>query len=213
MIDTYFFAGNLYSLALQACKRAQGMKSHGQKLQWDAIPAIVLAACSLEAFVNELTEYSQLRPDAPTSLREIQKTLDFPKLEIRDKYKLVAYLLGKPFDRGAPPYQNFALLVGLGNEIVHLKLVRHKVKHGQKLTIRTPNEVEELRKKGLTASDEFKTWYEQIMSAGTAAWACRSASEAVWYLIDSLPEGRFKRQFRMLGKGGFSRDVGKLANG
>jgi hypothetical protein len=96
-------------------------KDHGA-----AIPAVLLAAASLEAFLNEsalLAALATKRSPEPRFaalhhyITEGATTGNTAELCYMARYVLT----GTPFDRGAEPFQGLDLLISIRNHIAHLK--------------------------------------------------------------------------------------------
>lgn len=149
---SFFFASSLYELARKAYGRAVSQQSTGQVHQLDAIEALVLAAVSAEAFVNELVEYAHVSSIGAEPLAEIWGD-EFENLDVRTKYLLAARLLGRPLNKGKAPFQDFQHLIRIRNSIVHLKLVQGQADDMGNLSLSVPESVKELERKGLTAQN------------------------------------------------------------
>jgi hypothetical protein len=93
----------------------------------DALAAIVFSALWVEAFVNELIHRvtvgrEDILPEAVRRLRQraIAADLDGRDARLDVKVQVIATgLTGSPFDIGLQPYQDFHLLTGLRNDLVH----------------------------------------------------------------------------------------------
>jgi len=94
----------------------------------EALASILFAAVSAEAFINELhhlvREWTD-RPSAPgwaKTFDDILEDAEKSRTSIKSKYQLAKFILsGQPFDKGAPPFQDFASLVEVRNLIVHAR--------------------------------------------------------------------------------------------
>jgi hypothetical protein len=87
-----------------------------------AIACILTTAASLEAYANELFSdrdkvFSDYSPELIHSLWET-----YEQKPILEKFEFALLLLRKPsMDRGARPYQDVAVLIGLRNALTHFK--------------------------------------------------------------------------------------------
>ena len=120
--NSILYAGLLYRVATVAFERC---KLSGSKE--DALSIIIFAASAIEAYLNELGEVSDTFGRA--SGDEILKTLSVVLKDAEDsrlptttKCMLAKkFMTGINYDRGANPYQNFALLIDLRNLLIHSK--------------------------------------------------------------------------------------------
>ena len=93
--------------------------------------AIVFAAVGLEAFVNECIDYLQepkLNDDRALDLmRAVAAAGDLTarNATLANKIQLLsAGLVGRVFDRGKQPYQDFELLIAIRNALLHQRMER-----------------------------------------------------------------------------------------
>lgn len=95
----------------------------------DALDAIVFSGAALEAFIDEVMslasqEFPGLKP-GPDSIKSFA-SLVFEVEQFHGSI-ILKFLLanevftGRTYDKGAQPYQDFALLIELRNAIVHIK--------------------------------------------------------------------------------------------
>jgi len=130
---------NLLALAEEAAARAEAFLTSGRPgvHTRDAIPAILLSAAAAEAFINELAEWlamerdffkaaaekCQLRMhDGLRSLADVLQEVEKSRGSLELKYLMASHVLsGKCFEKGAPPFDDFATLVKLRNDLMHLK--------------------------------------------------------------------------------------------
>jgi len=83
-----------------------------------ALTVYIMTVTALEAFINELC----FGPSSKMLNKDRIPVEFFEDMEIRRKYYLLPLLLwGRTFDRGAPPYQDFEILIRLRNSLVHYK--------------------------------------------------------------------------------------------
>src|SRR5882762_8714497 len=121
-------AYKLHALAVKhylAMDRPPGDRFPGSE---DALVSIVVAAISLEAFINEFGGTAAIHatlegtPGWVNALAAVLDEAENNRASITSKFQLAMLTIsGKPFDRSAAPFQDFDLLMRLRNEIVHLK--------------------------------------------------------------------------------------------
>lgn len=188
----------IYSLAVQAHERSLKAHREGKTLQEDAIAAVILAVASLEGFINDLVSLHSIlgRPLSLTTISEHWE--DFEGFSVQAKYLLLGVVLGKPFRKGAQPYQDFRLLVQLRNLLVHLK-PGEILLEGDKLRWKQPGIFRKLVARELISDavlnvthHQKTSWYWHISSVKVAAWACNTTSAVVRHVGDGLPQGALK---------------------
>lgn len=185
---------HMYKLAKIARQRCEEGSTE------DAIVAVVLAAASLEGFLNELVGLLRFAPpETPaTVLNLVEIWEDLEDTKVGTKFPLAARLLGKALERDKLPYQDFILLFQLRNQLVHLKpRVVIGVDENGKVTIPEPPKIlESLRSRGLIRRIEHKglivSWYNEIMTPSVAAWACNVVVDIAKHFIQAIPSGPTK---------------------
>lgn len=188
----------IFSLAAQAHERSLKAREEGKTYQEDAIAAVILAVASLEGFINDLVSLHSIFGE-PLSLATISEHWeDFEGFTIQAKYLLLGLVLGRPFQKGAQPYQNFHLLIQLRNLLVHLK-PGEILLEGDKYRWKRPGIFEKLVDKKLISADVLKlahhqatSWYLYISSVKVAAWACNTTVAVVRHVRDGLPQSSLK---------------------
>jgi hypothetical protein len=178
----------------------------------DALTTIVFSAVATEAFINELTEAARrdsARPigtllatelallnDLATILEQIEKS----RGPIELKYHMASKILsGRTFERGADPFQRFANLVNLRNDIVHAGHGDQTSRDGY--TRPSSTVIRDLQQKGLTTTPGRKppeppggtSWIVEVSSSGVADWAYQAARGIVTAVSEMLPD-----DFRLL---------------
>jgi hypothetical protein len=203
IIDSY----HLYSIAKDAYYKAeQGFATQRQN---DALVAIVFAALSLEAFINEL---STLAKDAKANgnsdafLDRLIDAIDETHIEnqkdktTRAKFLNTSNALSEKFDMGKKPYQDFADLFRLRDCLVHLKpedrlevdLDDNLVYSGRKL-------IDRLRSRNiLLDSTEVKSLPLLVSTTKAAKWACTTAARMVIAILDKIPDSEFSKDNQVL---------------
>ncbi len=198
ILDSYHF----YKIAKDSYYQArQGFTIHRQN---DALVAIIFAALSLEAFINEL---GALARDAKADgyredfLDKLIDAIDESHIEsqkdknTRAKFLNASIALSKEFDKGKHPYQDFADLFRLRDCLVHLKpqdrfeidLDNNWIYSGRKL-------IDRLRSKNIIQGfTQVKSITLLVSNAAAAKWACDIASAMVIAILDMIPDSKFSR--------------------
>ncbi len=171
----------------------------------DALVAIIFSALGAEAFINEVGEmagrdvhsgvsgvelFDQL-DDLAATLAEIEGS----KGPVELKYQITSKILsGRTFNKGVQPFQDFADLMRLRNDLVHLRH-RDKTDAGGYVS---PSSivVQKLQQKGLTYTrgrnaDEPSggmSWLNEIETVGSATWAYQAARNIVFTIGEMLPD-------------------------
>jgi hypothetical protein len=116
-----------------------------------------------------------------------------------------------PFDKGAPPFQHFKLLVNLRNDFIHYQpqerqtlvdLVQGTVRSTRAPILRKleplqllaihPAEARAARDgAGEPASDVVAPWLWRISTRATARWACNTAAAMIRSVIEMVPTSSF----------------------
>jgi hypothetical protein len=165
----------------------------------DTISAIMLAAAATEAFINDMAEMigvcrqnasdfmgAELTPEVCACADAIFDA-EFARDPVPQKYFVASKALGQPFDRGRDPFQSFSKLITLRNEVVHIKANRADGKHtGVSVT-------KELAQRGLTVKVPLGelSWFDQIQSPQMAEWACKSAIDLIFAMLEkAAPHGK-----------------------
>ncbi|MHB0979372.1 MAG: hypothetical protein ACYC5Q_04715 [Thermoleophilia bacterium] len=195
----------LLSVAYEARDRvATAVANNPNVWPGEATVAVVMAAVSTEAFINELAALLKMHRDSShpgmavplqacaDALEEIENSRGSLSL----KY-LMAYttLAGAPVDKGANPYQDFATLLRLRNDLVHLKpRDTLDTQPGGGHRVRWPRYIEELEKRGLARrrQDGVSTsWFSALQTEEMARWACASALNVMLGVLDLIQDGSF----------------------
>jgi hypothetical protein len=192
-------------LAAEARDQAEQRAAHGgNKPANEALTAILFSALACEALVNELPEAaaraSNLHPSVPSLdvLADLAATLDLTEKaqgQIDLKYQMASKILcGKTFPRGEPPFQDFADLMTLRNELVH---PRHRDRTTAAGHVEPASRVvRNLQQRGMTVTrgrgpDDAPggtSWLGELKSSGVANWAYRAAREIITALLMMLPD-------------------------
>lgn len=198
--DSYHF----YNIARDSYYKArQGFTTHRQD---NALVAIIFAALSLEAFINEL---GVLAMEAKASghrenfLDQLINAIDESqgsKRTTQEKFMMASEALSNKFDKGKNPYQDFADLFRLRDCLVHLKPEdRIEIDEDNEWTYSGRKLIERLRSKNIV--QEYTSIPSITLSVSTAVaakWACDTASEMVTAILDGIPNSEFSENNEVL---------------
>ncbi len=167
----------------------------------DAIVAIVLSAASTEAFINELAELvemTKVRLDDTVSselraFADVIREIEEARGSLLDKYLMAAETLrGSPFDKGTNPYQDFATLVTLRNDIMHLRpRDRTVITPDGRQSLASRKCIAALQQRGLARTPNPKgsmSWFDSIQTTEMASWAHETAHEIILAVLDLIPD-------------------------
>jgi hypothetical protein len=205
-------AYKLYALAVKqygAIDRPAGDRFPGCE---EALVSIVVAAISLEAFINEFGGIAALlatlegAPGWVTTLAEVLDEAENNRASITSKFQLAMLVIsGRPFNRSAAPFQDFDLLVRLRNEIVHLKPYEtvEETQEGDLITSE-PTIIKRLAGTGALGThpllDEAvsaghavsSNWIDRVSTKAMSRWACNAVAGIVKGLINALSTSVFR---------------------
>lgn len=197
IIDSHHF----YNIAKESYYKAQqGFIIHRQN---DALVAIIFAALSLEAFINELGDLAR---NAKASgheeyfLNGLIDAIDESQgsKNTLDKFMMASVALSNKFDKGKHPYQDFADLFKLRDCLVHLKPKdRLKIDDDSNWFYSGRKLIGRLRSKGILQEHTKIESITLLVSTATAArWACNTASAMVNAILDRIPNSEFSKDDR-----------------
>jgi hypothetical protein len=196
----YGHSRHLWAIACEARDRAaQAVSENSEVLPADATVALIMAAVAVEAFINELGESLAMRRDdgresmsAPllacaNALEEIEDSRGSLQL----KYIVAFNALGKSVNKGEKAYQDFATLVTLRNDLVHLKpRDKFEIESGGNHVVHWPKHIEALGAKGLARRHEPEvgmSWFNALQTNRMAAWACETAINIILAVLALIP--------------------------
>jgi hypothetical protein len=204
-------SGCLFGIAKQAYERAKAGAKHDRSHESnEPLIAIVFAAAAGEAFINEIGElasqpagsFPELGPE-PGQVQTLAGLLS----EVEDargttnlKYLLGKLALsGKTFDKGANPYQDFAILMDLRNSLMHLKFDRIESVKINEVRIHYPGVVAKLRSRNVLAQFEdddnaVASWVFRISTPAVARWGCNATAAMVKDIVESIPDSELRRK-------------------
>lgn len=202
-------AAFLWQIAADAANRATLKKKEDpDAFTSDTVTAVMMSVASTEAFINELADILQ-----DNSLYELSKSpLDWngigralqsmgdDHIQPPTKYKLASLLLpGDTLDPGASPLSDFKRLVSLRNDFTHPKALYDTIPPnggGSAPDLskgkRPPSYYQWFNQQNMTFNGktlEFPRllgWRLQLLTPSVAHWACRSAFQLVWNIIERL---------------------------
>jgi hypothetical protein len=168
--------------------------------QPQALASIIFAALSVEAFINEIV----LQAEAGTSRRpnstlrtfaDVLGEMEQSRAPITSKIMMGKFILsGESFDKGKNPFQDFALLVKLRNEIVHQKAFEEFSPNEQgNYAMQRRSILEPFKNRGVLArttaeerNEEILTnWLDDISTRAMAVWACSAAHGILNSMLDA----------------------------
>jgi hypothetical protein len=188
----HLHARTLLLIARENAMRARADAAPPNALPTDAILAIVMSAASTEAFINEFAEYvapsfptvaSEMPPGAVTCA-EVLKELEESRVPPTVKYLVGSQVLGRAFNAGAAPFQDFKMLIELRNAIMHVKVALEGGRHpGERVT-------DALAQRGLAIAARGPSslpWFDRLMTPEVAIWAHDSALAIVSEFLELVP--------------------------
>jgi hypothetical protein len=186
-------AGVLFDIAVDAARNISAESR--QEGQSAALVSVVFAVVSLEAFLNEANEVAQdvqlvkSEPEAVAAFAQLMEESE--RLPLETKFKLCTWLLtGKRADIGKQPYQDFLLLVGLRNALVHFKPNYPWNTFEEAENLRQKEIVKRLESKNILALKVFGrgSWTSPIQTKAVAVWACSTAAGMVNGFVNCIPQ-------------------------
>lgn len=193
IIDSYHF----YNIAKESYYKAQqGFDIHRQN---DALVAIIFAALSLEAFINELGDLARDMKARGHEEDFLDRLIDAifesqgSKKNTQDKFMDASAALSNTFDKGKYPYQDFVELLRLRNCLAHLKPQdRLEIDEDSNWFYSGRNLINKLRSKGILQNHtKIESITLLVSTAKAAKWACNTASAMVNAILDSIPDSGF----------------------
>jgi hypothetical protein len=221
MAATIQQAGSLFNIALKSADSITAGERDGH--QQTALVSLVFAVVSLEAFFNETVELANmtlvseqaflsngvvpkyLEPDVVSVFFQLMTDAEKSRASLESKFLLANWLLtGKGLDKGAQPYQDFALLLKVRNQLVHFKpndiFTEPEVTPEMLSSSRNPV-VEQLRSRNVLATNivGLTGWTAWIETKAMAKWSCDVASRMVVDFVGKTPvEGQWGHFLRFM---------------
>ena len=176
-------------------------------MQMEALTAIVFAATALEAFINEVADFAaqplSREPAEPSCIAfaGLMEELEKSRASIVSKFWLGKWVLtAAPYDKGVPPYQDFALLIELRNTLVHsrsldkLDYCDDEVGFVRTVETEAPAVITKLASKHILAElpgPSAVAWTTLVTTKATARWACNAASAMALSFLEMFPKSRY----------------------
>jgi hypothetical protein len=197
-------AGTLYAIARSAFDRTGDAITDTEPGQQDALIAVVFAAASVEAFINEAAMLAGLRfrpgltdPPSVARFKDLLDEAEVSHASTRLKYLLAgSVLLDQAYEKGRQPYQNFDLLLKVRDEVIHLKGERFRMVNGNIVLTERKNIIRALGSRHLVDVGANTGFTNLISTRAVARWACNSAAHMVRSVRDGAPSGQFKTTLR-----------------
>lgn len=183
-------AWHLWNIAADAAARAKEERDDilGATTP-SSVSAIVLAAVSVECFMNELGEVLELRPfSGKTGIGPVLIQLENDHASVAAKFRVAGLLLpGDPYRSDTEPFQGLEMLTRLRNDFVHPKAQGRPPRYFHQFVQRgwTHNRPEEKQK--------LWGWMLQLQTPEVAAWACRTAAAIASDVYARLTRSSFER--------------------
>jgi len=175
-------AGLLFGVAIDAIRVIKvEPRTGGQR---SALVSVVFSVIALQSFVNEMTEHAQNMSSIQLAevgvFAQMMGDAEEDRASLDFRLRLAHWILtGRMMDRGSQPYQDFALLIGLRNDLVHTKPNRLYT-YGK-----TTNEeahsrlMKRFRDKNILAEENSASWTHLVQTRAVAEWSCRSVARVV----------------------------------
>ena len=190
-------ANVLFGVAVNSAASIQAPVRAGGQLH--ALVSLVFSVIAVEALLNEATEMAgrfskyagqpQVVPVFAERLAEAEKAHE----SLESKLALAYEILGKKLDKGALPYQDFALMVRLRDRLVHFKGnegfdPKATAQEFHKDLIRRFG-----KNKNLLAEDmEPGSWMRAIETKAITNWSCSTAARVVVEFVSKAPQGAWR---------------------
>ena len=187
------------------------MISSGNDIQHEkAREAILFSAIFMEAFINDLTVWLDLRrgdldegaDDRLIALADLLPQFEEDRLQIRLKYQLAYYILNlRRLAPGAEPFQSFSLLIDLRNRLVHARSPIMHFPNG--IAEAVPQErklMERMCAVGALDREDLRhalDWTVAARSRKCPPWAFSSAVSMVRVIIDSIPREDMRKELNI----------------
>jgi len=206
---------HLFMIAKQAAQAAiEEAADARDPVSFKPLISVVFAALAGEAFVNELSTVArhpsvadpELGPEPPEvgDLIELLSEAEDSRAQTGFKFLIGKLALSRhTYDKGTNPYQDFATLMDLRNELVHMKPRRIEgvLAKGVYPSFERPKVIERLSTKGVLARRGGSwlrgDWLSLVSTPATARWACNVTSAIVFDLCASMPPSQFRARAEM----------------
>jgi hypothetical protein len=187
--------------------------------QVSAFTSIVFSVLAVEAFLNEVIElaaksvHKPMEPESVIVFTRIMEDLERSRASLLSRLAMSHWILsGKSVDRGSSPFQDFSVLVGLRNDLVHFK-------PNEDIPVETgkqdPEKVHENRLKALKSKNILAdlpagkaSWTFYIGTKAVADWSCNTAYQIVGDFCSKAPASLWGNDCEDFGKRYFQDQTG-----
>ena len=195
----------LLCAAAEARNKAEEIQTaNTNAMPHEALSAILFSALATEAFINELPEaaardtHGSWMTGLPgvQQLRDLATTLDAIEEgqgSVELKYHMASKILaGRTLEADKTPFQQFALLVKVRNEIAH---PRHRDRTREGYIEPSSAAIRDLQQRGMTRTRGRRpgdvpggmSWLNELECVRTAGWAYQAAREIIAAVLTMLP--------------------------
>jgi hypothetical protein len=189
-------AGVFLGIAIDAIRNIKVPPRQGG--QRSALISIVFSVIALESFVNEMTEQAQnMSPTQPAEVSTFAQMMgdaDDDHASIDFRVRLAHWIMtGKMMDRGSQPYQDFALLIWLRNDLVHTrpnKLFAYGKTTMEEVHGRLLNR---FRDKNILADEYSASWTHLVRTKALAEWSARTVAAVVNEICSGTSQSDFPK--------------------
>jgi hypothetical protein len=194
-------AGVFFGIAIDAIRNIKVHPRQGG--QRSALISIVFSVIALESFVNEMTEQAQnMSPKQPAEVSTFAQMMgdaDDDHASIDFRVRLAHWIMtGKMMDRGSQPYQDFALLIWLRNDLVHTrpnKLFAYGKTTMEEVHGRLLNR---FRDKNILADEYSASWTHLVRTKAVAEWSPRTVAAVVNETCSGTSQSDFQKTLTFL---------------
>lgn len=205
----YANAGRLFQSAVDFYKGVTTLNPVSTQAQRECLASVIFAAMSAEAFPNELQQLSldisdkAREPESVRALGQILSDAEDSRLQLKAKYQLIMLILsGAVLDKGAQPFQDFALLVDVRNLIVHWKPEEAVLRRNADGVLAWETKImSQLEQRGaITKSDLIPSFVptdqpveirsdllSEMSVQSMGIWACSAVAGIVNTVLDAIP--------------------------
>lgn len=162
--------------------------------------AVVFSVVTLEAFINELGANAELRDWSDERIQcfaDLMRELENTQARLQVKYHLAYFALtGRNCPKGTQPFQDFATLVNLRNQLIHYRAQRTAYNADTMRVLYDPPKLvtvlanRELIPKPKPHGD--MAFMSRVGTPQVAVWAFNTAVKMIGALHNAIPQGAFR---------------------
>jgi hypothetical protein len=180
-----------------------------------AISTIMLGVAGCEAFINELAndcadnvgKQSTERGDPVEELSRTLPLLEEARAQLNLKFQAASTILyrAKP-NLGIRPFQDFEDLIGLRNDVTHVKRMSVVAVHADPVTD-APRAVRRVLKRRPTPKYRHARnyhWMQMLMRRWVADWVCDTTDAICSHILDGIADEKITKWYRDEIRAGFS---------